>query len=293
MTSTGRLPDPDGEDFDRESYEALVRDVYAALGRAEGVTVECWGRKCKVCTAGGVLRQIDVLTRYEDGPSTFRTAISCKWWNARVDVSHVSDFALIVQDAPLDNGIIVSKMGFTEPAQALAAAKGIGLVVLRKPLDADWEGSIKRVCGKFTYEPPPEYRYHVRATKRASDPGPQGGQEHAAALPSSPDQLVITEPGRAGMTLLERAAAACPNPADGTEFVIEFPADTMLSIPDPPDHPADGACIHSVSVQVRVPPPIVHTIDIDAEERIYMIMESVFDGTRYNITDDGEIIGTS
>ena len=91
------------------------------------------------------------------------------------------------------------------------------------------------------------------------------------------------------MTLLERAVAACADPSDG----IEFPAGTTLSIPDTPDHPADGACVHSVIVQVRVPPPIVQTIDVDAEDRIYMIMESVFDGTRYNITDDGEIIELS
>ena len=93
--------------------------------------------------------------------------------------------------------------------------------------------------------------------------------------------------------LLERAAAACPEPADGTEFVIEFPADTKLSLPDAPDHPADGADVHTVSVYVRVPSPIIHTIDVDAEDRIYMIMESVFDGTRYNIIDDGEIIEAS
>ncbi|MCY3749678.1 MAG: restriction endonuclease [Acidimicrobiaceae bacterium] len=293
MASTNRLPDPDGADFDWEDYEALVKDVYAALGRAEGVTIECWGRKCKVQTVGGVLRQVDVLTRHGGGRRTYRTAISCKWWNTRVGVAHVSDFALILQDASLDMGIIVSKMGFTKPAQALAAAKGIGLVVLRKPLDADWEGSIKRVCGEITYEMAPRYSYNLSLTKQGPEPAQFGDQGSAAALLGSPERFVITEPGETGRTLLERVSAACPQPEDGTEFVIEFPAGTKLALPDAPEHPADGACVHEVSVQIQVPPPMISTIDIDAEDRIYMIMESVFDGTRYNITDDGEIVEVS
>lgn len=293
MASTSRLPDPDGADFDWENYEALVRDVYVALGRAEGVTIECWGRKCKVQTVGGVQRQVDVLTKHRGGCHTYRTAISCKWWNTRVGVAHVSDFALIVQDASLDMGIIVSKMGFTKPAQALAAAKGIGLVVLRKPLDADWEGSIKRICGEITYELPPRYSYGLRMTKQGPEPAQLEDQERSAALLGSPDRFVIAEPDGTGRTLLERVSAACPEPQDGTEFVIKFPVGTKLSLPDAPDHPADGACVHEVSVQIQVPPPMMSTVDIDAEDRVYMIMESVFDGTRYNITDDGEIIEVS
>ena len=35
-------------DIHWEDYEELVKDIYQALGRANGVTIECWGRSCKV-----------------------------------------------------------------------------------------------------------------------------------------------------------------------------------------------------------------------------------------------------
>ena len=57
-----------------------------------------------------------------------------------------------------------------------------------------------------------------------------------------------------------------------------------------PIQPADGALLHRVSVQVSMPAPMTTEIDVDAADLIYMIMESVFDGRRFNITADGEII---
>lgn len=288
-----RLAGPDDQDFDWESYEELVKDVYAALGRADGVTIECWGRTCRVLTAGGVPRQVDVLTKHGDGSHAYRTAISCKWWSTRVDVAHVSDFAMTVQDARLDKGIIVSKMGFTSPAQQLAEAKGIGLVVLRKPLDADWEGTITSVYGEIVYEAPAEYRYDLRLTKKSDVSELRAPQDCIAAVLPSPHRCTITEPDGRNMTLWERVNAECPQPDDGTQLVVEFPAGTTLNCLDDPNHPADGAFINTVNVQIRVPEPMTSIVEINVEDRIYMIRESLFDGTRYNITDDGEIIETS
>lgn len=288
-----RLTDPDDREFDWESYEELVKDIYAALGRADGVTIECWGRKCKVLTAGGVPRQVDVLTRHSGGSRAYRTAISCKWWSTRVDVAHVSDFAMTVQDARLDKGIVVSKMGFTSPAQELAQAKGIGLVVLRKPLDADWEGSITRIYGEITYEAAPAYRYDLRLTKKSDDSEQRAHQVRITAVLPSPHSCIITEPDGRGMTLGERVDEECPQPDDGTQLLLEFPVGTRLNFLDDPNHPADGAFINSANVQIRVPEPVTSIVEVNVEDRIYMIMESLFDGTRYNITDDGQIIEVS
>ena len=58
--------------------------------------------------------------------------------------SIVRNLAQIVQDAGLSKGVIVSKMGFTKQAKDYAKAKNIGLVELRKPLDRDWDGYIRR-----------------------------------------------------------------------------------------------------------------------------------------------------
>ena len=128
-----------------QDYEELVKDIYQALGRANGVTIECWGSSCKVEGPPGVFHQIDVLTRHGDGLHQYRTAISCKNWKSKVGLSIVRDFAQIVQDARLSKGVIVSKMGFTGPAKTLAEAKNIGLVELRKPVDSDWDGYIREI----------------------------------------------------------------------------------------------------------------------------------------------------
>lgn len=292
MVSSHRLPDPDGSDFDWESYEELVKDIYQALGRSDGVTVECWGRGCKVRVAAGVWRQVDVLLRHTDGEREYRTAISCKWWNAHVDVAHVSDFALIVQDARLSKGIIVSKMGFSKPAKALARAKSIGLVELRKPLDADWEGSITRVRGEIVCLPAANYRYNLSMTKPSSSPESNGDQEYRLPFSSTPDRLVINEPDGKTTTLKERVRQVYQQPVDGAEFDFDFPDRTTLTIPDDPEHPANGASLHRVSVQVSVPRPLTVDIDWNAADLIYMIMDSVFEGRRFHITNEGEIIDT-
>ncbi len=289
MSTANRLPDPDGADFDWQTYEEIVKDIYQALGRVNGATVECSGRNCRVHVAGGVRRQVDVLITHINGDHRYRTAISCKWWNKRVGVDHVSDFALTVQDAQLDAGIIVSKMGFTGPAQDLAQAKSIRLFELRKPLDADWDGSITHVHGEIVFSPPHHYQYTLRMTKPGPDPRADTDQGRPMNFASSPDRFVITDPSGHSKTLFERAREAQPQVEDGTAFTIDFPDGTTLTMPDEPDHVANGALLHSASVQVNMPAPMTTEIDVDAADLIYMIMESVFDGRRFNITNDGEI----
>ena len=274
MPTAGRHADPQSREFNWVSYEELVKDIYEALGRAEGVTIECWGRGCTVRVAGGVPRQVDVLTRHVVGERSYRTAISCKWWNERVDVAHVSDFALTVQDAQVSKGIIVSKMGFTAPALNLARAKDIELVELRNPLDADWEGSITHVRGEIVYCPPPEFRYSLSMTKHGVDPGPRETHGQPMHFASSPDRLLINQPDGHCTTLLQRAHSAHPQIVDGAEFAIDFPHGTTLTMPDDEDHPANGASLQRVTVQISLPAPLRSEIAINAADHIYMIMES-------------------
>ena len=101
-------------DIHWEDYEELVKDIFLALGRASGVAIECWGRSCKVEGPAGVFSQVDVLANHSDGLLLYRTAISCKYWADRVGVKEVRDFAQVVQDARLNKGVMVSKMGFTK-----------------------------------------------------------------------------------------------------------------------------------------------------------------------------------
>ena len=135
MPDSNAVHDSGADDIRWQDYEELVKDIYEVLGRANGVTIECWGSSCRVEGPPGVFHQIDVLTVHSDGLHHYRTAISCKNWNNKVGIPIVREFSQIIDDARLSKGVIVSKMGFTKPAMAYAEAKNIGLVELRKPLD--------------------------------------------------------------------------------------------------------------------------------------------------------------
>lgn len=128
-----------------QEYERLVKDIYEALGQAAGVEIECWGAKCRIKDRDGIFRQIDVVTKHSDGVNQYRTLISCKNWNRKIGSAHVTEMAKLVDDTDANKGVIVSAKGFSEPAKQKAEANGIGLVELRRPMDKDWEGLIRRI----------------------------------------------------------------------------------------------------------------------------------------------------
>ena len=142
------------DDLRWQGYEALVKDIYEALGKASG-GIECWGNRCKVEGPPGVFHQVDVLTSHTVGMHEYTTAISCKYLNKKVGLPVVRDWDRVVEDAGLNKGVIVSKMGFTKPAREYASAKGVGLVELRKPLDEDWSGYIREIRIMLTVAQPP------------------------------------------------------------------------------------------------------------------------------------------
>ena len=279
----------DDDDVRWQDYEELVKDIYQALGQASGVTIECWGSSCRVEGPPGSFHQIDVLTRYSDGLHQYRTAISCKNWNTRVGIPVVRDLAQIVQDARLSKGVIVSKMGFTKPAKTYAESKNIGLVELRRPLDEDWHGYIREVRGTIVIEQPEIYdcRFNLTVPK----PGPdehayQGGPIHWTLRLN---QIFIGIPGQESQTLQRLADEERSNHPDEEDYDLRFPDGSILTVPDFPDYPAHGYSITGVSFKVRYNPPITEEIVVRADDHIYMIMESLFDGRRFTITKDGEI----
>ena len=127
------------------SYEELTKDIYERLGRASGVTIECWGPACRVRGSSGTSYQIDVLTSHTDGLHTYRTAIDCKHWKRRVGRPSVAKLSSMLDDTGIEKGVLVSLRGFTEPAERFAAGKRISLVRLRPVTDADWNGLIRRL----------------------------------------------------------------------------------------------------------------------------------------------------
>ena len=144
-----------------QDYEELAKDIYQELGKAIGVTIECWGRSCKVRGKSGEYHQIDVLASHDDGIHTYRTAIECKYWNKRISKGQVLELAGKIDDANIEKGILVSKCGFTPSAVAIAKDKNIGLVQLRKSVPADWDGFLKIVSGEINYIVDEVYDYRL------------------------------------------------------------------------------------------------------------------------------------
>ena len=282
-------PTSDTDDVQWQDYEVLVKDIYEALGRASGVVIECWGSSCKVEAPPGVFHQIDVLTRHNDGLHQYRTAISCKKWNKKVGIPIVREFAQIVDDARLSKGVIVSRMGFTGPAKIYAESKDIGLVELRRPVDKDWDGYIREIRGTIVIDQTEIYDVHFRLT--APKPGPdehayQGGPIHWTLRLN---QIFIGIPGQEAETLQRLADEERSKHPDEEDYDLRFPEGSILTVPDFPDYPAHGYSITGISFKVRYNPPMTEDIVVRADDHVYMVMESIFDGRRFTIAKDGEI----
>ncbi len=277
------------DDIRWQDYEELVKDIYQALGRANGVTIECWGSSCRVEGPPGVYHQIDVLTSHSDGLHQYRTAISCKNWNKRVGIPIVREFAQIIDDARLNKGVIVSKMGFTAPAKVYAESKGIGLVELRRPLDKDWDGYIREIHITLMMDRTEIYDVQFQLTAPKPGPGEEVIQDGTVYWPLLLNQIFIGIPGEEPATLQKLADEEWSKDEEKKEYDIQFPEGSVLTVPDYPEYPAHGYSITGVGFKVRFNPPITEEIVVRADDHIYMIMESLFDGRRFTITTDGEI----
>lgn len=281
--------DFDTGDLHWEDYEELVKDVHQALGYDDGVTIECWGRKCKVEGPPGTWSQIDVLTRHSAAPYEYRTAIECKYWNNKVSIGELKKFAQTILDAKLNKGVVVSKMGFTDPAKAFAESHNIDLVELRKPLDKDWEGCIRGVRIHLTVDRSPNVLVSPRITVPEEHPHREKLREIIRHTTMVADRFFVDVPGKGLVSFEELISAEVQAQPDSESYDLDFPTGSVLTHLDNPEHPLCGCLITGASVNVEERPPIVEEIVIRMDDHVYMIMESLFDGRRFTITRDGEI----
>jgi hypothetical protein len=138
--------------MDWKNYEEVTKDIYETLGSKVGVKILGYGNSFKYQgVISKVYHQIDVLTSHSDGIHEYLTDIECKYWNDNVDKDIIMKVDSIVKDCHFNKGIIVSKRGFTPDAIAYAQSVNIGLVILREPIDEDWEGRIKSAVLNFKF----------------------------------------------------------------------------------------------------------------------------------------------
>ena len=261
------------------SYEETVKDIYATLGKSRGVEIEGWGPTCKIEGKSGISHQVDVLTTFSDGIHKYRTAIECKYWNKKVTKDVITKLASIVEDASIDKGVVVSKMGFTDDAKSYARYKNIGLVELRKPVDKDWEGKIRTINIDLRISMPNTYDFQI-----VQPPGDTSAERKQVQIQFLADRAFIESRETQVMSLEEVIEADIKDSPNEGEHYIQFGTGTSLSVPDQ---------------QVNVPIEGLrfkleyHTaneyLEIRAEDHIYMIMEILFEGRRYNIAPDGMV----
>lgn len=118
--------------LDWKGYESITKYIYETLGKEFGIKIEGHGADFKVTGKSNVKHQIDVLTSSTDGKNKYQTAIECKFWNKKITKDTVMKVSMIIEDAEIDKGIIVSKSGYTRDALSFAKYAKIELVVLRE-----------------------------------------------------------------------------------------------------------------------------------------------------------------
>ena len=281
-----------------QSYEELVKDIYEILGAPGNIRILCWGSACKAQGKSGVSHQIDVLTSHSDGIHEYRTAIECKHWEKKVDKDPVAKLSVILDDTQIEKGVIVSKSGFTPDAEDLARSKNISLVVLRSPVDADWEGQIKDVLINLHFELPEFYDYEflqhgfedkgklVQARSLSSEVYFHTADGRSVSL----HKLTNSIPSTSGSetvyidTLGFQWVELSSPEYEGNSYAVRFPEDTTLSVPTSDVR----ARIREFRFKVRY-----HTttrkIAIHGEDYVSMVMHAIFENKKFAISPDGAI----
>jgi len=265
-----------------QNYERLVKDIYETLGKAAGVEIECWGAKCKIKDRDGICRQIDVVTKHSDGVNQYRTLISCKNWDRKIGSPHVTEMAKLVDDTDANKGVIVSAKGFSEPARKKAKANGIGLVELRRPMDTDWEGLIRQIHIRIVMTMPriTDLRLNLKAEGMVAK-GTYDGFADAR-------KIIVKESDQRTRSLAEILEPVMNSGAEG-EQQIEFTPGTVIENEDDQEWLVNGCPIRSLEFRLE------HHVSekqvaVDAADNVYMVMEAIFEGRKFTITNDGELV---
>lgn len=122
-------------------YERLAAMVLKALNARDVVIHDM-----KLRGDSTVPHQIDVSIE-RDGVDR-RVLVECKDFDlrgAKVDLDIVRSFRSVVEDVGVDEAIIVTCNGYTQPAETFAKAKGIKLAILRTFELEDREGRVQTI----------------------------------------------------------------------------------------------------------------------------------------------------
>ncbi len=124
-------------------YEKFTQDIYQTLINEEGLTISVLHNLKLQGIA--TKHQIDVYWEYIIAGVNNKVAIECKNYNREISIGKVRDFHSVLSDVRNVNGIMVTKVGYQKGAKEYAEKYGIKLIILREPIDEDWEGRVKTI----------------------------------------------------------------------------------------------------------------------------------------------------
>ncbi|MFH6953350.1 restriction endonuclease [Pseudoalteromonas sp. XMcav1-K] len=126
-------------------YEQLTQSIYQAILAKEGVNNIDVEHNVSLKGKSGVEHQIDVLWKFKQAGVEHKVLIECKNYASSLTLEKVRNFFAVLHDIGNSNGLMVTKTGYQSGAKDFAEHYGIGLKILRKPIEQDWENRIKDI----------------------------------------------------------------------------------------------------------------------------------------------------
>jgi len=267
--------------MDWNTYEEVTKNIYEVLGKKAGVTIVGWGNNFKVKGRSGVEHQIDVLTSHSDGIHSYFTDIECKYWDQKINKDTVMKVKSIVDDCLYFNkGVVVSKEGFTEDAIAYAKSVNVGLVILREPTKDDWEGRIKTIELQMHIFKPEIIKYEqvVSEVFKDLDQKQVNTDEYVYKFQDGTIKSIknIIDDFLKKLSIGKTEIEVTDD--------IKFPEDTFLQ-------DSEGNNIARVE-SVKITGKLIsstYTTEIHGEDRVWLMMKSIFEKKTYIISKNGEI----
>ena len=272
--------------MDWQTYEETVKNIYSTLGKDNGIEILGHGNSCKVMGKSGVEHQIDVLTQNSDGLHSYKTAIECKYWNEKINKDILMKVDSVVRDCNFNKGVIVSKIGFTPDAIKYAEYIGLGLIELREFKDEDWEGLIRNIVINLTILSPDITIKEVKIdTNKYSSEQIEEIRKNPYLIEHS-DNILILEPNKPEKNLTELMDEfySTLKIEDGyIDKEYNFISGSLLRLPN-----GNELYIRQIILSGQLTEQ-QNTININADDIVWLKMKAIFEKKEYTIYKDGNI----
>lgn len=270
-----------------QEYERSVAAFYEAIGQPKGSTQVTWNTNLP--SKSGKPYQIDVLVEGSNGLQPVRTAIECKHYSKKVGREIVSAFATTIKDIGVEKGVIVTTVGFTDPAARLAKQKNISLVEMRKPNDADWEGRLKEIHLAIKIRMPETSDIEI------IQDAPRQENTQSFSFTGNEDEIFIEEPGKDQVTLhqllndfISVNGDELPVNTEPITREVRFSEGAVMSFL----RHEQTAMVDGIRFKVRILSS-EETIRIDGTEVVQFIVNEIFQGRKFTVSRSGQVKETT